>query len=760
MTNNIVTQSSVTRHTAPHSPPQRPQALPVLDPEFSRLLAHLHRGGDFGYWWSRNPRTDKSRTAWYSAGTVAPVPSLPGWDIYYGVHPTAARGETWHRASQGVREIAAVNCLYVEIDGKDYADDEERFKADPAYRDTCKARALEHIRALPVPPSVIIDSSGGYHCYWLLDKPFIVDSPEDRDHIASIQARWVSMVGGDDGAKDLYRVLRVPGTVNHKYPDAPTVSFLESTGALYSIEELAALLPPEPAPAPVAPAVTTTAKRREELSERGAKRRATYVEKALNEELEKLAAAPAGAGNNTLFKVTARCYEFVASGDVGDSEIERAIEQAAAAYVARDGKQKFTASFHSGRRSGLASPATFPDFDDDDEPQIERFKVLTGGDGATSELERYQQLTATFWNIITTDADGWDANAKVLAAYGALVLFRQGADVVAISGGAATVATRVGMSKTTVGTHADRLQEAGLWQWHKGEPVLCDKQRQPVNGARIDPTRTPQAQGMHFENNESVLYLLPLPTDSLPPLPRTKRQETQKQREEEKRQNAALDRHEVLALRETLEKLEAARCPHCAAQGTLGAHCNDCGAIVAAEELAVQTLIAPDAASDPVQSLNAIKLGPNFGRIRRATHHDGKQESGEPAVCVQTLNAPPPPPPPDWYDDDPDAPPPDWYVSPMGEPGKVRHGGPSPERAAGAQIFAPASPPPHCGHAVKPHRYRRPVRGAIIEPRFNRHHPRAVKPHTSRRPVRAGSARNAGTWPATRRDEHRPDDRR
>jgi hypothetical protein len=409
-------------------------------------------------------------------------------------------------------------------------------------------------------------------------------------------------------------------------------------------------------PAATPTVITTTATRKEDLSERAAKRRAAYVEKAIDGELRELAAAaaPQGAGNHTLFKVTARLYGFVASGDAQESDIERAIEQAAAAYIARDGRREFENTFNSGRRSGLAEPATFPNFDDDG-PLPEPVKLLpTGGDGATSLLERYQQLEMTLWNVITADAkDGWDTSAKVLAAYGVLELFRQEADTVAINGGAAAVAPHVGMSKQTVGTHAERLEQAGLWQWHRGQPVLHDKKRQPVSRTHVDPTRTLQAQGLHYET-ESILYFTPLPTDSLPILPRTKRQETQKQREEEKRQQAEETRQEaeqrrreVLELRETLEKLEAARCPHCEAQSTLGAHCNDCGAIVSAEELAGKSFTDPDpepaqaessapAPTDPGKTLDSIKLRPNIGRQAPHSSPD-KQQSEELPVCVQTF---------------------------------------------------------------------------------------------------------------------------
>ena len=70
--------------------------------------------------------------------------------------------------------------------------------------------------------SVIIDS--GYHAYYLLEHPVSSSRPDsDRKRIQDIQRRWVGLVGGDDGAKDLARVLRIPGTLNSKYDPARTL---------------------------------------------------------------------------------------------------------------------------------------------------------------------------------------------------------------------------------------------------------------------------------------------------------------------------------------------------------------------------------------------------------------------------------------------------------------------------------------------------------------------------------------------------------
>jgi len=68
-----------------------------------------------------------------------------------------------------------------------------------------------------------------------------------QDRARQLQAGWVALVGGDNGAKDLTRVLRVPGTTNYKpdyAPDFPRVHFVRADlDRLYDLENLAALIP-------------------------------------------------------------------------------------------------------------------------------------------------------------------------------------------------------------------------------------------------------------------------------------------------------------------------------------------------------------------------------------------------------------------------------------------------------------------------------------------------------------------------------------
>ena len=68
--------------------------------------------------------------------------------------------------------------------------------------------------AFPIPATWVIGTGGGYHVYWKLREPVQADS----DFEARLKG-VVKALGADPAATDRCRVLRVPGTFNHKYPE-------------------------------------------------------------------------------------------------------------------------------------------------------------------------------------------------------------------------------------------------------------------------------------------------------------------------------------------------------------------------------------------------------------------------------------------------------------------------------------------------------------------------------------------------------------
>lgn len=72
---------------------------------------------------------------------------------------------------------------------------------------------------LPI-PSYFIRSGHGVHIYWLLAKPVKINRPEDTKSIRGYLYGLANFLHADH-CYDLSRVMRLPETINWKYPDAP-----------------------------------------------------------------------------------------------------------------------------------------------------------------------------------------------------------------------------------------------------------------------------------------------------------------------------------------------------------------------------------------------------------------------------------------------------------------------------------------------------------------------------------------------------------
>ena len=116
---------------------------------------------------------------------------VPGQGVYFGV-ATRKDGEG---NIAGCCELPAV---YIDLDGSKPVDD---------------------LLAAYMPPSLIVDSGGGLHAYWVLTEPLDVSMLVSRDTshpayraLIGLQRMWK----GDPAVCDVARVLRLPGTRNHK----------------------------------------------------------------------------------------------------------------------------------------------------------------------------------------------------------------------------------------------------------------------------------------------------------------------------------------------------------------------------------------------------------------------------------------------------------------------------------------------------------------------------------------------------------------
>jgi hypothetical protein len=141
------------------------------------------------------------------AARYAAEESATGREAYFCAHLLRAR----RRVKENAEAIATLWC---ELDGAEVPNGQLK------------------------PTAVVESSPGRYHVYWRLTNAV---SPEAAEQL---NRRLARQVGADTSGFDLTQLLRVPGTVNHKYPDQPVVRLLNiEPERAYAPAELEKLLP-------------------------------------------------------------------------------------------------------------------------------------------------------------------------------------------------------------------------------------------------------------------------------------------------------------------------------------------------------------------------------------------------------------------------------------------------------------------------------------------------------------------------------------
>lgn len=204
----------------------------MIDSRFHDLIAHLWRGGKYAYFWTPDDGAGQKTSYWLTVPWMDEVPKL-FWDkdAYFSVNPSIIRRSEFERA--GNADIAAINCLYAEFD----------FPTRSAL-DAFLAKLL----TFGVKATCVVSSGGGWHVYIWLTTPFVLDTPAKQQRAADLQWAFAQFAGGDTSVNDLARVLRIPGTVNHKAkyaPNFPAVTIeLWEPSAQYELSDLEPFLQP------------------------------------------------------------------------------------------------------------------------------------------------------------------------------------------------------------------------------------------------------------------------------------------------------------------------------------------------------------------------------------------------------------------------------------------------------------------------------------------------------------------------------------
>ncbi|MEZ7892718.1 MAG: DUF927 domain-containing protein [Candidatus Wallbacteria bacterium] len=162
-------------------------------------------------------------------------------DVYFSV---CALKEGIENGRGKVSDVTAVMCFWADIDvgtenhsSKNYPESIEK--------------AIEIFKELKIMPTMVVNSGGGLHMYFLLNKPFFITNEEERTYIQDLSSRFqqrLIALFGDFGYKvdntaDLARVLRVIETQNHKNAIVKPVELFEINNEIkYCISDIETLI--------------------------------------------------------------------------------------------------------------------------------------------------------------------------------------------------------------------------------------------------------------------------------------------------------------------------------------------------------------------------------------------------------------------------------------------------------------------------------------------------------------------------------------
>jgi len=146
-------------------------------------------------------------------------------DVYFAIGMQKAFLNTGRGKADSVN---AIPCFWLDVDIKG-----PNHKKENLIPSVDSAKEL--IARFPLKPSMIVSSGGGWHCYWIFNKSWIFESDSERKDAANLSKRFHQTFMGYakeknweiDNTSDLARLLRIPGTHNHKNVPIMPVEIIE-----------------------------------------------------------------------------------------------------------------------------------------------------------------------------------------------------------------------------------------------------------------------------------------------------------------------------------------------------------------------------------------------------------------------------------------------------------------------------------------------------------------------------------------------------
>lgn len=184
------------------------------------------------YFSSSNPWTSKSLPL-SNADIFAQTLTANGMNVYTMVNSVAEGTITSSNTRGDVNDISRLNALWADLDYKD---------SGIGNLETAMQMIDDLSAIIGANPCAIVHSGHGLQPYWAIDDGEIDDL--NRSYVAGVSRRFGQLIqrvaeihgGKVDNVSDLPRVLRAPGTINHKDPQNPVEVKVEFNDHTYPLE--------------------------------------------------------------------------------------------------------------------------------------------------------------------------------------------------------------------------------------------------------------------------------------------------------------------------------------------------------------------------------------------------------------------------------------------------------------------------------------------------------------------------------------------
>lgn len=188
----------------------------------------------------------KPHTTWYTTEEIDKVaPAIEKFSEKYDVYCSVATYKAKPEKGRGsLKDVQSIAGWWADLDiGTEGHKPAQR--PNPSTVD----EALSILEGMPS-PSAVIHSGGGLQVWWLFDEPWVFEDPKDAQRASNEWQNRLVQQGEAlgfhvDSLGDLPRILRVPGTKNHKTDNIRPVTMLETTALRYPAAELEAVGMPE-----------------------------------------------------------------------------------------------------------------------------------------------------------------------------------------------------------------------------------------------------------------------------------------------------------------------------------------------------------------------------------------------------------------------------------------------------------------------------------------------------------------------------------